>query len=122
MRDAGVEAYMDDIVIHWSSKERHDKLLEEILQRLEKNNLRVNPEKIQYCKESVKLLGVTVDGKEQGASEIKKNEALEYPVPGNVKELRQFLGLTGWFRQFIKDYARLTVHFTGGLKGKNTKR
>ena len=122
LRGKGVEAYMDDIVVHGESKEEHDRLLNETLQRLQRNKMRVNPKKIQYCQKEVKLLGVTVDGKEQSASEIKKNEAMEYPVPATVKELRRFLGLTGWFRQFIKDYARLTENLTEGLKGTDKKR
>lgn len=117
LRGKGVEAYMDDIVVHARSMERHDELLEEVLKRLSENNLRVNIDKVQFCRESVKLLGVTIDGIEQTPSEIKKHEALEYPVPTKVKELRRFLGLTGWFRNFIKDYARLTVNLTGALKG-----
>ena len=37
----------------------------------------------------------------QTASEIRNNEALEFPQPSNVKELRRFLGFTGWFRSYI---------------------
>ena len=122
LRGKGVKAYMDDIVVHGERKEEHDRLLNETLQRLQRNKMRVNPKKIQYCQKEVNLLGVTVDGKEQSASEIKKNEAMEYPVPVTIKELRRFLGLTGWFQQFIKDYARLTENLTEGLKGTDKKR
>lgn len=70
----------------------------------------------QFGMNEVKLLGVTINGQRQMPSEIKKAEALEYPQPENIPELRRFLGLTGWFRQFIKDYARKTVHLTSGLR------
>lgn len=59
-----------------------------------KNNMRINPEKIQWRQREIKLLGVTIDGIEQEASEIKRNEALEYQTPVNIGELRIFLGLS----------------------------
>jgi hypothetical protein len=59
-----------------------------------------------------------LNGREQEASEIKRNEALEYPEPKNISELRRFLGMTGWFSNFIKDYARKTEKLSDGLKGK----
>lgn len=60
---------------------------------------------------------MSINGREQTPCEIKKNEALEYNRPTSIKELGRFLGLTGWFRSFIKDYGKLTVHLTEGLKG-----
>ena len=45
-------------------------------------------------------------------SEIKKNEALEYPRPENSKNVKRFLGLAGWFRDFIKDFSSITRKLT----------
>jgi hypothetical protein len=50
-------------------------------------------------------------------SEVKKNETLEVPIPKNVSEVRRFLGLSGWFRNFIQDYAGKTLALTNSLKG-----
>ena len=114
----GVQIYMDDIVIYGKSEEEHERLVREVCRRLKNNNMRLNPAKVQFAKKEVKLLGVTLNGKDIVPSEIKKNEALEFPVPAGVSDVRRFLGLTGWFRDFIKDYARLTVNLTNSLKGK----
>ncbi|KAI5151978.1 hypothetical protein ENBRE01_2475 [Enteropsectra breve] len=119
IRGNGVEIYMDDIVIHAEKEKDHDILLQDVIRRLEVNNMKINPEKIQFKKKEIKLLGVTLNGTEQEASEIKKNEALEYPIPKNVSELRRFLGLTGWFRNFIAKYAEKTNKLTDGLKGRH---
>lgn len=116
----GVEVYMDDVVIHAVTKRRHDELFEEVLKRFKKHKMKLNISKIQYCKKEVKLLGVTLNGEDTHACEIKKNEALEYPIPRTVTELRRFLGLTGWFRSFIKNYAEITNSLTNALKGKGT--
>ncbi|KAF9758262.1 Retrovirus-related Pol polyprotein from transposon [Nosema granulosis] len=119
LKGKGVEIYMDDIVIYGKTKEEHDRLCREVISRLAKNNMKLNKSKIQYCKEEVKLLGVTVNGRDIKLSEVKKNEALEFPVPKNVSEVRRFLGLTGLFRDFIKDYAGKTLALTDSLRGKN---
>ncbi|KAF9750338.1 Retrovirus-related Pol polyprotein from transposon, partial [Nosema granulosis] len=96
-RGKGIEIYMDDIVIHSESRKGHDKLVEEVFRILERNSMKINEDKIQLCKESVMVLGVTLNGQEITPSEIKKNEALEFPIPQNVTEVNRFLGLSGWF-------------------------
>jgi Reverse transcriptase (RNA-dependent DNA polymerase) len=76
LKGKGVEVYMDDIVVHAREEEEHDGLLRELLTRLEENNMRVNPGKVQFKLQEVKLLGVTINGMDQTPSEVKKNEAL----------------------------------------------
>ena len=117
----GVQVYIDDILIHAENEEKHDELVREVSRRLEYTRMRVNPNKVQFKKREVNVLGVTVNGERQLPAEIKKNEALEYERPKTVKELRRFLGLTGWFRNFIKDYARSSIYLTDALKTKNKK-
>lgn len=73
---------------------------------LNNNNLSVNSSKLQLGLSLVKLLGATVAGISQTPSEIEKNKALEYHCKA---EMRRFLGLSGWFRQFIGDYAKQFV-------------
>jgi len=118
MKGKGVEIYIDDIVVHAQDAKRHDELVERVLKRLEMNKMKVNPAKIQWKKKEIMLLGVRINGTEQEASEIKRNEALEYPSPKNIGELRRFLGMTGWFNNFIQDYARKTEKLSDGLRGK----
>ena len=108
LRGKGVEVYMDDIVVHGKTEREHDKLLMEVMRRLEKNKIKINFNKVQLRQNEVFLFGVKINGIMQTASEIKKNEALEFPQPSNVKELRKFLNLTGWFRTYIKGYAIVT--------------
>jgi hypothetical protein len=64
----------------------------------------------------VELLGVSVNGYIMKPSEIKRNEALLYKRPECIKDLRRFLGLAGWFRDFIGNYAMLTGNLTEALK------
>ena len=114
----GVEIYMDDIVIYSSNIEEYDRLFREVPGKLKENNMKLNPNKIQFCEKEVKLLGIGLNGVDITPSEIKKNKALEFPVPTGVSDVRRFLGLTGWFRDFIKDYAAKIIKFTDSLQGK----
>ena len=68
--------------------------------------MKVNPKRLQYAEISV--LGGQIDGKTVTPLDIKKSEALEYPRPENRKDLKGFLGLEGWFRDFIKDFSNIT--------------
>lgn len=81
--------------------------------------MKLNPNKIQFCEKEVKLLGIGLNGVDITPSEIKKNKASEFPVPTGVSDVRRFLGLTGWFRDFIKDYATKTIKLTYSLKDKS---
>lgn len=108
-RGNGVEVYMDYIVVHAKTIRDHDMKLNWVLER-------VNIGKLQLREKRVKLLGVTINGKVQEANEIKKSEALEYPSPRTITELRRFLGLTGCFREFINDYSTLMFELSECLK------
>lgn len=112
----GVSVYMDDVVIYGKNRIEHDETLKRVLEKFRKNNLKINKSKIQFALGEVELLGVKINGKEQTPNEIKKNETLTYPEPKNLKELRRFLGLAGWFRAFIKNYADLTTKMTSSLR------
>lgn len=112
----GVEAYLDDIIIHANTLSEHNKLLQIVLDKLIKNNLKINLEKIQLAKSEVKLLGVYVNGTELKPSESKINELLLYEKPKTMKDLRRFLGIANWVRCFIPKFADLTYKMTESLK------
>ena len=116
IRGQGVVVYMDDIVIHAGKVTDHDRLLNEVMERFWKNQMKINPEKIQYRSQEEKLLGVAVNGTVLRPLEIKKNEALAYERPQNKQELRRFLGLAGWFGEFIQNYAIHTVNLAESLR------
>jgi len=57
----------------------------------------------------VEFLGVVIGPKGVKIQKIKVKEVLNWPTPKNVKEVQKFLGLTNYYRQFIKDFVKLTV-------------
>ena len=117
----GVEVYMDDIVIHSRRVTDHDILVKKVLDRLNKNNLILNKKKIQYRKEQVDVLGVRIDGTYQYPLEDKRDKLINAKIPKNISEMRSFLGLLGWFREYIEKYSDKTHELTNSLRTKDSK-
>ena len=82
-----VESFIDDIMVGTESKEGHDKLLEEILERLEKNNLYMKPEKCRWKVKEVDFLEVVIRPEEIKMEEEKVKAMLDWPVPKSVKDI-----------------------------------
>ena len=88
-------------------EEGYDKLVEEVLKRLEENDLFVKPEKCKWKVREVEFLGVVIGPKGVEMQREKVEGVLNWLVPRNVKEVQKFLGLTNYYRRFIKDFARI---------------
>jgi len=104
-----IAIFIDNILVAMDTKEGHDELVEEMLKRLEENNLFVKPEKCKWKVREVEFLGVVIRPKGVEIQREKIEEVLNWLVPRNVKEVQKFLGLTNYYRRFIKDFARIAV-------------
>ena len=99
-------AYLDDIIIFAKTFEEHMQKLERVLQRLAEYGLKLKPSKCQFMRKEVQFLGHIISPK--GLSPVSTNteKIRNYPEPKNVKHVRQFLGLVGYYRKFIVDFAK----------------
>jgi len=99
-----VAAFVDDVLVGTEMEEEHDKIVEEILKRLEKNNLYIKLEKCMWKARKIGFLGVII-GPNGIEIEVKKVDGvLSWPQPKNVKVVKKFLGLANYYRRFIKDF------------------
>ncbi|WVZ76979.1 LOW QUALITY PROTEIN: hypothetical protein U9M48_024887, partial [Paspalum notatum var. saurae] len=89
----GVLVFMDDILIYSASLEEHVQLLQQVLQILEHHHFLRGPN-----------------------APLLNNLLPILPVPTNIKDLRGFLGLTGYYRKFIKNYGMISKPLTTLLK------
>jgi len=107
--------FIDDILVATDTEEGHDELVEEVLRRLEENDLFVKPEKCKWKIREVEFLGVVIGPKGVEMQKEKVEEVLNWPAPRNVKEVQKFLGLANYYRRFIKNFARIAA--CAGQKG-----
>jgi len=111
LRDLVVEekiaVFIDDVIIAIETEEGHDEIVEKVLRRLEENDLFVKPEKYMWKVREVGFLGVII-GKDKVRMEKKKvQEVIEWPVPKSMKNMQKFLVLANYYRQFVKDFAKI---------------
>ena len=102
-----VAAFVDDVLIGTEMEEGHDELVEEVLKRLEENNLYIKPEKCTWKVQKVNFLGVVMGEGKIEMEEDKVAGVLNWPIPKMVRDVRKFLGLANYYRHFIKDFAKL---------------
>ena len=101
----GCGHYLDDILLSGSSQAEHDQRLQTVLDRLDAARVSVNYEKSSFSVTEVDFCGhrMSAAGVTPTASLVEA--VVDAPRPESLKELRSLLGLTGWFRRFINNYA-----------------
>lgn len=104
--------YIDDIIIPCTSFEEGLSRLNSVLTKFREHKLTLKLSKCAFFKTTIEYLGreISKDGVRPGSSKIEA--VLKMRDPRNVKEIRQFLGLSGYFRKFVRDYARLVEPLT----------
>jgi len=107
INEGKVAAFVDDVLVGTETEEGHDKIVKEILRRLEENDLYIKPEKCVWKVRKIGFLGVVIGPKRIEMEEEKVYRVLSWPEPKNVKDVRKFLGLANYYRRFIKDFARV---------------
>ena len=111
LRDLVVEkkiaVFIDDVMIATETEEEHDEIVEEVLRRLEENDLFVKPEKCVWKVKEVGFLGVIIGEDEVRMEKKKVQGVIEWPVPRSVKDVQKFLGLANYYRQFVKDFSKI---------------
>ena len=114
--EGSVTIYMDDITIHTGPKEGetdqehlqcHCDLVRHVLQQLQDHDLHLNPEKCTFEQDHLDFLGVRVHKGTVQMEQAKVEKVKDWTCPRNVREVQRFLGFTGYYRHFIKDYSKI---------------
>ena len=79
--------------------------------------LKLSPEKCHFFQRSVKYLGHIVSELGIQTDPQKVSAVANWPCPENMKQLRSFLGFLGYYRRFIKDFAKVALPLNQLLKG-----
>lgn len=111
-----VVVFFDDILIYSSSRDDHAAHVALVLQALQDNNLVANFKKCAFGREKIDYLGHVISA-EGVAADVQKIQAMvDWAEPVNLRDLRGFLGLTGYYRKFIARYAQIAHPLTDQLK------
>ena len=114
--------YLDDIIIFSDTFESHLSRLEAVFQRLHEYNLKLKASKCEFFRTQVTYLGhvVSEDGIKTDPEKLKVLK--DWPIPKSVKDVRKFLGFAGYYRRFVKGFARIVRPLNDLLVGNSTKK
>ena len=104
--------YLDDIIIFSKTEEEHLQHLEEIFVRLRKFGLKMKREKCSFFKKHIQYLGHLVSEKGFEPLPEKLESICKMPAPRTAKEVKQFLGLIGYYRKFVPCFADISRPLT----------
>ena len=107
-----VVVYIDDVAIFSDTFSEHLRHLEEVFKRLQKANLKVKPSKVFLGHASVDYLGHVVGSGRVEPMTAKVEAIALFPRPETKKDVRRFLGLSGYYRRFIPSYSELAASLT----------
>ena len=104
--------YLDDIIIFSSNELEHLEHLEEVFRRLRKADLRMKCSKCDFFKSEIHYLGHLISAEGIRPLPNKLDYIRNMLVPKDAKEIKQFLGLTGYYRKFVPRFADISRPLT----------
>lgn len=108
-------AYLDDLVIYSANWSEHLGTLQTVFQRLAQANLTLNLAKCEFGKATVTYLGKEVGGGMVRPVAEKVSAITAFPTPSTRRQLRRFLGMTGYYRGFCRNFSTVVAPLTGLL-------
>ena len=99
--------YLDDIIVYSKTFEEHLENLGIVFERLKEANLKLNPKKCNLLCRKVAFLGHEVSESDISTDPSKVQAVKECPQPNTATEVRQFVGLTSYYRKFIPSFATI---------------
>ena len=113
--------YLDDVIVHSRTPEDHISRLQAVFDRFAQHGLKLKPSKCHFFKDTITYLGHEVSRNGMLPGDLNVRSIAELAPPVTFTGIRRFLGATGYFRRFIKDYAKIAKPLNDLLSGENSK-
>ncbi|GFU02277.1 retrovirus-related Pol polyprotein from transposon 297 [Trichonephila clavipes] len=113
--------YLDDVAIFSENWDDHISHIDKILERIRDAWLTIKPAKCKFAQDSVKYFGHVVGLGKRSPAQLKVQTILDFPVPRSKSQVRAFLGIAGYYRQYIPMFSSSAAPLTELLKGKSKK-
>ena len=104
--------YLDDIIIFSQDESLHLEHLEIVFSHLRKAGLKMKCSKCDFFKSEIHYLGHLISPEGISPLPNKLDSIRHMPVPNSTKEIKQFLGLTGYYRKFVPRFADISRPLT----------
>jgi hypothetical protein len=108
--------FFDDILIYSPSLDQHKIHLNSALTVLRNHELKAKLSKCTFGQNQVEYLGHIISAEGVSTDPTKIVDIVKWKIPHTIKKLRGFLGLTGYYRRFIKGYATIYQPLYAALK------
>lgn len=112
--------YLDDIIIFSPSLKEHINHLKLVFNRLQQHNLKLQLDKCHFLRKETEFLGHVITPEGIKPNKQKIDIIKKFELPKTAKDIKSFLGLIGYYRKFIENFAKITKPLTKCLK-KNAK-
>ncbi len=104
-----LKVFVDDLNVHSENWEEHLQHLGIVLYKLREVNLKLNPNKCCFAAKSITFMGHVVSEQGTKPNPGKIEAVLHFPQPKTVTNVKSFLGLTGYYRNYVRGYSRLVA-------------
>ena len=105
--DDFVVVFLDDILVYSPDEDTHEKHVRQVLQRLANEKLIANAKKCEFAVRSINFLGFVMSKGEMRPDPAKTKAIANWEGPlKTTTDIKRFLGMVGFYRRFIKDYAK----------------
>jgi hypothetical protein len=110
--DRFIVVFIDDILVFSKMMEEHEEHLRLVLEKLWSNQLYAKFNKCEFWLTEVAFLEHVISAGGVSVDPGKVKDVLNWMPPATVSEIRSFLGLAGYYRQFIKDFSKIAKPMT----------
>lgn len=109
--------YIDDVIVFGRTLDEHLANLAIILKALNDAGLKIQIDKSEFLYNEVEFLGCIISSNGVKPNEKKIETIKSFPEPKSIRGIRSFLGMMGYYRRFVKDFAKIAKLLTNLLRG-----